>query len=123
MWRQTWTSAMPTFSHAAAFPSTSVTCSTSHCVAARVGGLGHAGPGREDVVAAGGNVAGELLPRLAQLALEAIADDGVADRLRHGEAEPRLAGRVVLTRKPVQRQVAGRDRPALPVDRVEVLRP
>ena len=39
------------------------------------------------------------------------------------KAEPRLAGRVVLAWEPVQGQVAGRDRPALPIDRIEVLRP
>ena len=88
-----------------------------------VGRLGHAGPGREDIVAAGWYVARELLPCLSQLALEAIAYDRVADSLWHGEAEAWLARRVVFTREPVQRQIASRDRPALSVDRIEVLRP
>ena len=56
---------------------------------------------------------------LAQLPLDPVADDRVPDRLRHREAEPRLAERLVAL-EPVERQEARRDRPALPVDGVEV---
>src|SRR5205814_1401551 len=56
---------------------------------------------------------------LTQLALDAVADDCVADRLRHGEAEPRRPDGLVAL-KPVERQEPGRDRPAVAVDRIEV---
>ena len=88
-----------------------------------VGRLGHARPRREHVVPPRRDRSGELLPRLAELALEPIADDGIADRLRNGKAEPRLAVRVVVTWKPVQGEVPRRHRAALSVDRIEVLRP
>ena len=89
----------------------------------RVGRIGHARPRRKNVVAAGWNLGCKFQPRLSKLALEAVAYDRVANSLRDGKTEARLAGRVVLTRKPVQRQIPGRDRPALAVDRVEILRP
>ena len=48
---------------------------------------------------------------LAQLALDAVADDGVPDRLRNGEAKPRLADRL-LAREPVSvRKRVETDRP------------
>lgn len=88
-----------------------------------VGWFGGAGAGGEDVVAARRNAVGELLPCLSQLPFEAVARDRVANSLWYCKAEPWLAGRVVITGKPVQRQVARRNRPALPVNRIEVLRP
>ena len=48
---------------------------------------------------------------------------GVFSQVRHGEAQPGLAGRIVFAWEPMQGQVTGRDRPSLPVDRIEVLRP
>ena len=72
-------------------------------MAARVGRLSHACPCRKNVVAAGGNRVGELLPRLAQLALEPITDDRISDSFWHCEPESGVAQRVGLTRKPVQR--------------------
>src|SRR3954471_24951149 len=49
-------------------------------VAARIGRLGAARARREDVVAAGGNIGCELLPRLAELPLDPVPDHGVTDR-------------------------------------------
>jgi hypothetical protein len=107
---------------AEALPRTSVTWSTSHWWP-RVGRLGDTGPRREDVVAAAGDVRGELLPGLAELPLDSVADHGVTDRLGNGEAEPWLAEWIVVARKPMEGQVPGRDRAPLPIDRIEVLRP
>ena len=92
-------------------------------VAARLGRLGDARPRDEDVVAAG---AGTSAPssrhvsrswRLSRLRVTAGPTD-----LRHREAEPRHAVRVVLAREPVQGQIARRDRTALTVDGIEVPR-
>src|SRR5262249_41715112 len=57
-------------------------------------------------------------PDLAQLALDPVPDDRSADLLRDRDPEPR--GVPVLARERVQDEEARRDRPALPVDRVEV---
>ena len=92
-------------------------------MSAGIRGVGETRAGREHVVTARRHIGCEFLPRLAQLALEAIADDRVADGLRDRETETGFAGGIVLTWKPMQRQIARRDRPALPVDRIEVLRP
>ena len=92
-------------------------------MAARVGRLGDTGARRENVVAAGGDVGCELLPGLAELPLDPVADHGVTDRLGDGEAEPGLAEGIVVARKPMEGQVPGRDRASLPIDRIEVLRP
>ena len=81
------------------------------------------GPGGEDVVLTGGNGGEELAPRLAEEPLHAIPGDGRADGAGNGEAEPGLAVGIVVTRKPVQNEVAGRRRAAAAVDGVEVLRP
>jgi hypothetical protein len=63
----------------------------------------------------------ELPPGLAQLPLDTVAGNGVPDRLRNGEPEPRLAGLVVLgARKPVEDEIARGRRATLPVDGVEV---
>ena len=44
------------------------------------------------LIPAGRNIARNLLPGLAELALEPVPDHGIPDRLRHCEAEPGLAG-------------------------------
>ena len=92
-------------------------------VAARLGRLGDARRGRRarSPAPAGPSAASSRQVsrscRLIRLRTTALPTD-----LRHGEAEPRLAVRVVLAREPVERQVPRRDRAALPVDRVEVPR-
>ena len=58
-------------------------------------------------------------PDLAQLPLDPVARHARPGRLRHGEAEPRLAGLLVAL-EPVEREKPRRDRPAMPVDGVEV---
>jgi len=92
-------------------------------MAAGICRLGHSRPGRKDVITTRWHIVGKLLPRLAQLALEPVADNRIADGFGHGEAEARCAGGVVFTREPVQGEISGRDRPALSIDRIEVLRP
>ena len=60
-------------------------------------------------------------PDLAQLALDPVADDGVPGRLRHREAEPRLAGLARRARTSTGSGSASR-RAAVAVDGVEVAR-
>jgi hypothetical protein len=62
----------------------------------------------------------ELCPRLAQLPLDPVADDGVPDGLRDGKAEPRLVGLTRLAREPVQDEKPRRSRSAAAIDSVEV---
>lgn len=89
-------------------------------MAARLGRLGEPGTSDEDVVTRARHLVSELLPDRAKLPLEPVALDRAPDRSWDREPEPRLT--VVLTREPVQRQQAGRRRPALPVHGIEVPR-
>ncbi len=68
----------------------------------------------------GGRGPASSRPGLAELALHPVADDGVADRLRHGEAEPRLAALALVAREPVEDEEPRRGRAAAAVDGVEV---
>ncbi len=90
-------------------------------MAARISRFDEPRPRDEHVIVAGSGAGAKLAPGLAELALHAAADDGAADCLRHGEAEPGLTVRLV-TREPVQDEKARRDGPALAVDGVEVPR-
>ena len=63
-------------------------------MAARLGRLGEAGPSDQHVVVAGPRPGG-LAPRLAQLALDAVADDGAADDF--GTARPRRGSSLVAS--------------------------
>src|SRR5581483_3346966 len=85
------------------------------------GRLGDAGADDEDVVATLGHAVEPGVPELAQLALELRARHRVPDRPRDGHAEPRA--RRLLLPEPVEDEEAGRHRPAVPVDGVEVPRP
>ena len=62
-------------------------------VAACVRGLRETRTRDEYVVVAWADALAKLAPRLAQLPLDPVSDDRVADRPRHGQAEPRLARR------------------------------
>ena len=90
-------------------------------VAVRLGRLGQALAHDEHVVVRRWHTLEPRAHELAQLALDSIPDDGVPDRLRHGEAEARIADRL-LALEPVERQEARRDGPAVAVDGVEVAR-
>ena len=90
---------------------------------AGVGGLGQAGTRDEHVVVPLPRQRDELTPCLAELPLDAAADDGVADRLRDGETEPRLDRVLALlvgAGEPVEDEIARGGRAPLPVDGVEV---
>ena len=104
--------------HAAAFPSTSSTRSPSQSASCAGERLPERGPRDQDVVAAGGNRAEPLAPRLAQAPLDPVPLHRRAGALRHGDPEPRLP--LVVAREPVQDEKARRDRPAVAVDRVEI---
>src|SRR6187551_17492 len=88
-------------------------------VAARRG-LREARPRDEDIVPPRRDAVGELGPHRAELPLDAVSRHGRPDGARHGEAEPGRAVGIVLTSEPVERHGSRRDRPSLPVDRVEV---
>src|SRR5262245_21148961 len=90
-------------------------------VPVRLGGLREAPAYHQDVVVRGRLPLELHAHDLAELALDAVANDGVPHRLRHREAQPWLAD-LLLTLKPVERQEARRDRPAVSVDGVEVAR-
>src|SRR5262249_43733990 len=75
-------------------------------------------PRDQDVVAAGRHALQPFAPPLAQPPLHAVPLDGRAVPLRHGDAEPRIA--VVVPGEPVEDEEARRDRPAVPVDGVEI---
>src|SRR5437588_286242 len=70
--------------------------------------------------AAGGDLRQAGAPRLPELPLDPVPDDGAAGPARDGEADPRRA--VVVAGKRVEDEEAGLDRAAVPVDRVEVAR-
>src|SRR4051794_2351797 len=72
-------------------------------MAARLGGLGQARPYDEDVVIVGANASGvePRAPDLAQLALDPVANDGVARSLGNREPETGLPG-LALAREPVK---------------------
>src|SRR5580765_6180512 len=91
-------------------------------VAARLDRLGQARADDEDVVVRAVDLAAlePGAPDLAELPLDPVAHDGGAGRLRDGETEPRLARLVLGALEAVERQVARRDRAAVPVDGVEV---
>src|SRR5215210_3506602 len=92
-------------------------------VAARVGRLGEPGPRYEHVVVAGTYSVRELRPGFTELPLDPVADDGVADGLRHGKTQPRLLRPVRLrAREPVEDEEAGRGRTTAAIDGVEVPR-
>src|SRR5439155_23806943 len=90
---------------------------------AALGRLGQARPDDEHVVVVLrklGRIGPEDLP---QLALHPVPDDRGPDGLRHREPEPRaFSYRFIVPREPVEDQETSRDRPALPVDGVEVAR-
>src|SRR5262249_6992710 len=90
-------------------------------VAARLGGLRESRPYDEHVVVRGreGLVGQPEPPDLAQLPLDAVACHARPCCLGHGKPEPRLT-RLLGAREPVQGEEPGRDRPAVPVDGVEV---
>ena len=79
-----------------------------------------AGSRDQDEVATPGDLVEAGAPRLAELALDPVADDGAADAARDGEADPGRS--LVVARERVEDEEAGRDRAAVPVDRVEVAR-
>jgi hypothetical protein len=69
---------------------------------------------------AGGQSGGEILERRPQPALEPISLDGASELAGDREAKPWGTLGVVVARERVEDQEPGRDRPALPVDGVEV---
>src|SRR4051794_30098690 len=86
--------------------------------AVRIDRLGQAGTDDQDVVVAGRHAIEAVVPRLAELPLDAVALDGAADRLRHREAK---TGRgLLLLWKPVEDEKARRDRASVTVDGVEI---
>ena len=90
-------------------------------MAACIGRLGEARARYEHVIVAGAGVGTKLAPGFAELALHAAADNGAANRLRHGEAEPSLTVRLFAW-EPVQDEKARRNGSTLTVDSVEVPR-
>ncbi len=79
----------------------------------------HARRGRSRSVRAIDSASRRDAPDLAQLPLDAVANDRVPDRFRHGEAETRFT-RLGWPREPVEGQKPRRHRAAMPVDGVEV---
>ena len=60
-------------------------------MAVGLGRLGQAGADAQDIVVRCGHPADPLAEEIAQLPLDPVADDGVADLARDGETEPRIA--------------------------------
>jgi hypothetical protein len=90
--------------------------------AAFLGRLGQTRPDDQNVVSAGWQRLQPSAPELAKPALDPVSGHGSRDRLlRHGEAEPWLAA-LLFAREPIQGEKACRDRPAVPVDRIEISR-
>ena len=93
-----------------------VTCRPSPDRTLALDRLVEPGPGDEHDVAADGRRL-ERVERLAQLALQAIAHDGVADLARDGHADTRV---IALGREGVDDEVPARRGGATAVDRVEL---
>ena len=87
-----------------------------------VDNLGEAWPDDQNVVATCRQRLHARPPELAKPSLDPVPGNGAGDRfLRHRQAEPRRP-LVLLACEPVKSQEACRNRPATPVDRVEVPR-
>src|SRR5262249_58087891 len=77
--------------------------------------LGEAGLRDQDVVSAGRDALEPGPPELPQLSLDLVPRDRVPCSLRHGEAEPRIAG-LVLPLEPLEVQAERGRPPTPPVD-------
>ena len=84
--------------------------------------LGQAWPDDQDVVSARRQRLQPSAPQLAKAALDPVPGHGPRNCfLRHRKAKPWLAT-ILFPREPVEGEKACRDRPAVPVNRVEVSR-
>src|SRR6185312_5220421 len=89
--------------------------------AQRVHGLGEPRPHDQHVVLVLAQARQPVAEELAQASLHLVPRDRRPDRFRDRQADASTLA-AVLAREPVEHEVPRRDRPAVPIDRVEVAR-